>query len=237
MTGAQPGGSLMTCGQLTLSQLIRLLFSARLPFLSSFLLPFFLGSSFSRFFHLTSPSLPSSPFSILPPRLIHAPTWRLFPAPPISAVSRLTEAAESEGIYFLKAVFSLCRRKQQIGAAWTDQRRVLFFPARRVQFVILCLCAASPRRCHLRSASLEVPQGSRRLPGVVLTRLAFGGLVLQGCRAKAAVTSRPRRPLPPLFFFLFSCVVLSLRICSEPVTPSSFCHFPSCSFSPFVVLF
>lgn len=30
MTGAQPGGSLMTCGQLTLSQLIRLLFSARL---------------------------------------------------------------------------------------------------------------------------------------------------------------------------------------------------------------
>lgn len=32
MTGAQPSGSLMTCGQLTLSQLIRLLFPACLLF-------------------------------------------------------------------------------------------------------------------------------------------------------------------------------------------------------------
>lgn len=189
----------MTCGQLTLSQLIRLLFSARLPFLSSSFLP--------RLQFL--PILPSDPPQLFVPLpspsslpLIHAPTWRILPAPPISAASRSTEAAESEGIYLLKDVFALCGRKQQIGAARTDQRRVLFFPVPRVQSVFVC--AASPRRCHLRSASLEVPQGSRWLPGVVLTRLAFGGLVLQGRRAKAAVTARPRRPLPPLFFTLAS---------------------------------
>lgn len=55
MTGAQPSGSLMTCGQLTLSQLIRLLFPARLPFVFSFFL-FFpslspLGSNFSLCLH------------------------------------------------------------------------------------------------------------------------------------------------------------------------------------------
>lgn len=211
MTGAQPGGSLMTCGQLTLSQLIRLLFSARLPFLSSFL-----RSGFSQFLRPTPSELAvalASPSSL---PLIPTPTRRLWPAPPFSAASRPTEAAQSLEIYFLKDFF---RRKQQIGAAWTDHRRVLFFFCRPcVQFVFSCLCAASPRRCHLRSASLEVPQGPRRLPGVVLTRLAFVGLVLQGCRAKAAVTSRPRRPLPPLFFSLSSLLVCCFV--SEDLFPS-----------------
>lgn len=89
MTGAQPSGSLMTRGQLTLSQLIRLLFPARLlfsplplplalisPFVSNpwagrgrFVLPLSLSLLFSAslslsvFLHLyTASLLPPSPF-------------------------------------------------------------------------------------------------------------------------------------------------------------------------------
>lgn len=160
MTGAQPGGSLMTCGQLTLSQLIRLLFSPRLLFVPLFLfgsscLP---ASSFSRL-PVPGPLRPTHPPALHPPS---PPPRRLWPAPPISAAPRLIRWRQQSR---RELVFEGCLRVG-LRERTTDRSSLDRSEARCcfcvvcVQFVFLCLCASSPRCCHLRSALPGGPTGA-----------------------------------------------------------------------------
>lgn len=140
--------------------------------------PFFFSSR-----HQFLPPLVPDPPSSAVLSLLHPPSpppRRLLPAPPISSALRLIRLRQQSWREFVfEGCLHVVLRKKTTDRSSLDRSEArCCFCVFSVQFVFLCLCAASPRRCHLRSASLEVPQGPRRLPGVVLTRLAFGGLVL-----------------------------------------------------------
>lgn len=229
MTGAQPGGSLMTCGQLTLSQLIRLLFSARLPFLSSFRLPSFLGSSFSRFLRLPPPRSLS---------LIHTPTWPHLPAPPpyLRYVSS-DEGSRVGGNLFFEGCFCALRKKTTDRSSLdrSEARGVVFSCALRTVCVLVFVCGESSALSLVicfpggPTGASPASRGAPDSSGICTTGLA--GLPGESSSHVSASSSSAST-----FFFspLFVCCFVSEDLFRARHT---FCHFPSCSFSPFFVLF
>lgn len=179
------------------------------------------------------PALRSSPLSILPPSDSRPNVADFAGAPYLSRVLLDGGSRVGGNLSFEGCFCSLRKKRTDRSSSDRSEARVVFSCASRTVCVRVCgeSSALSLAICFPGGPTGVSPASRGRPDSSGIWRTGPAGPPGQSSSHGSASSSSASTFCSP--WLLLSCVVLSVRICSEPVAPSSFCHFPSCSFSPF----